>query len=80
MDPTHIMRRHLAQCCADRSAKLHDDALQNLPRATELRLSPPIVQVSDLTFDYPGFRALERVSLEIQPGTVTALVGLNGAG
>ena len=43
-------------------------------------MSEPIIQVTDLTFDYPGFRALERVSLEIQPGTVTALVGPNGAG
>lgn len=39
-----------------------------------------IIEVTDLTFDYPGFRALEHVSLRIAPGTVTALVGPNGAG
>jgi ABC-2 type transport system ATP-binding protein len=43
-------------------------------------LNTPIIEVIDLTFDYPGFRALERVSLSIEPGTVTALVGPNGAG
>jgi ABC-2 type transport system ATP-binding protein len=43
-------------------------------------LSKFIIEVSDLTFDYPGFRALERISLSIEAGTVTALVVPNGAG
>lgn len=43
-------------------------------------MSTFIIEVSDLTFDYPGFRALENVSLSIEQGTVTALVGPNGAG
>ena len=43
-------------------------------------MNTPIIEVIDLTFDYPGFRALAQVSLCIEPGTVTALVGPNGAG
>jgi len=39
-----------------------------------------LIEVKDLTFEYPGKRALDRVSLVIEPGTVTALVGPNGAG
>ena len=43
-------------------------------------LNAPIIEVIDLTFDYPGFRALTTVNLSIEQGTVTALVGPNGAG
>lgn len=39
-----------------------------------------MIQVEGLVFDYPGHRALRHVGLHIEPGTVTALVGLNGAG
>ncbi len=39
-----------------------------------------IIQVHNLSFDYPGFRALDRVSLSLPAGSVTALVGPNGAG
>ncbi len=39
-----------------------------------------MIKISDLIFDYPGHRALDRISLTIQEGSVTALVGSNGAG
>ncbi len=39
-----------------------------------------MIKISELTFDYPGHRALNNVSLTVEPGSVTALVGPNGAG
>lgn len=39
-----------------------------------------IIEVSDLSFFYPGICALNEVSFNIEAGTVTALVGPNGAG
>lgn len=39
-----------------------------------------MITVNNLTFDYPGKRALDNVSFEIKPQTITALVGPNGAG
>ncbi|HEU0264152.1 MAG TPA: ABC transporter ATP-binding protein [Geobacterales bacterium] len=39
-----------------------------------------MITVTDLTFDYPGTRALERVSFTVAAGSITALVGPNGAG
>jgi ABC-2 type transport system ATP-binding protein len=39
-----------------------------------------MIEISNLTFDYPGHRALEDVTLTVATGSVTALVGPNGAG
>lgn len=39
-----------------------------------------MIRVEHLIFDYPGHRALDDVSFEIAPRTITALVGPNGAG
>jgi ABC-2 type transport system ATP-binding protein len=39
-----------------------------------------VVRVEGLTFEYPGRRALDAVSLEIPRQSITALVGPNGAG
>lgn len=39
-----------------------------------------IVEVDNLIYEYPDFRALHNVYLQIKRGTVTALVGPNGAG
>jgi ABC-2 type transport system ATP-binding protein len=39
-----------------------------------------VIEVRDLVFDYPGLRALDRVSFVLEPQSITALVGPNGAG
>ena len=39
-----------------------------------------IIEVNNLTFEYPGKRALNNVSLNINQGDIMALVGPNGAG
>jgi ABC-2 type transport system ATP-binding protein len=39
-----------------------------------------MIEVRELSYEYPGLRALSDVSFEIAPGTITALVGPNGAG
>jgi ABC-2 type transport system ATP-binding protein len=39
-----------------------------------------LIEISGLTFEYPGHRALDDVTLTIAVGSVTALVGPNGAG
>jgi ABC-2 type transport system ATP-binding protein len=39
-----------------------------------------MIEVRDLVYEYPSKRALEGVSLSVQPHTITALVGPNGAG
>ena len=38
------------------------------------------LQAQDLCFGYQGRAVIDSVSLELQPGTLTALVGPNGAG
>ncbi|GIL39499.1 ABC transporter ATP-binding protein [Roseiterribacter gracilis] len=39
-----------------------------------------MIRVRDLVFDYPGHRALDGLSFNIDAGSVVALVGPNGAG
>jgi ABC-2 type transport system ATP-binding protein len=39
-----------------------------------------MIEITGLTFDYPGHRALNEVTLTVANGSVTALVGPNGAG
>ena len=39
-----------------------------------------ILEMKDITKEFPGVRALDGVSLRVRPGTVHALMGENGAG
>jgi branched-chain amino acid transport system ATP-binding protein len=42
--------------------------------------APYIIEVQDLTKDFSGFLAVNRVSLKVSPGAIHALIGPNGAG
>ena len=39
-----------------------------------------ILQMKNISKSFPGVKALDRVNLNIKPGTVHALMGENGAG
>ena len=43
-------------------------------------MAEPVIRIDNLVFEYPGKRALNGVSVDIAPDTITALVGPNGAG
>ena len=41
---------------------------------------PVILQMREITKEFPGVRALDRVSLEVHRGTILSICGENGAG
>ncbi len=40
----------------------------------------PVLEVSQLTMDFGGLRALDHIDLEVRAGEIVALIGPNGAG
>src|SRR6201994_2992253 len=40
----------------------------------------PLLELRGITKDFPGARALDEVSLDLEPGEIHALCGENGAG
>ena len=43
-------------------------------------MGDPILKIEDLTHDFGSFRAIDRVSVQIEQGSITGLIGPNGAG
>lgn len=43
-------------------------------------MAKPLIEVSQLVYDYPGVRALDRVKFDVKAGEIFALVGPDGAG
>ena len=43
-------------------------------------MGDPILKIEDLTYDFGSFRAIDRVSVQIEKGSITGLIGPNGAG
>ena len=50
------------------------------PVATRRTPRQPMLAIEDLTTDYGPVRAVDHVSLQVPPGSVTAVLGANGAG
>lgn len=42
--------------------------------------SEPVIVIEDVTVDFGGLQAVSHVSLDMMPGTITAIIGPNGAG
>jgi len=82
-----IVRARLGMASFDSSVREVDwllsqsrgTAIESAPD-NDLRLDQPIV-LKDISFEYPnGTRALDRVTLTIEPGVATAVLGKSGSG
>jgi phosphate transport system ATP-binding protein len=67
----------VSQACARDAAAL---ASARTPSEEARDLEAPSVEIRDLDFYYGGFKALEGVSMDIQPRSITALIGPSGSG
>jgi branched-chain amino acid transport system ATP-binding protein len=50
------------------------------PARAKPRMGPEMLTIEELTTDYGPIRAVDHVSLEVPEGSVTAVLGANGAG
>ncbi|WP_108260544.1 urea ABC transporter ATP-binding protein UrtD [Mangrovicoccus ximenensis] len=47
---------------------------------SEIKPGTPLLQVTDITVDFDGFKAIDGFSLTLRPGELRILIGPNGAG
>lgn len=52
----------------------------DLETVADMRDDQPVLALDSITKTFPGVKALDKVSLRLYPGQVTALIGENGAG
>ena len=43
-------------------------------------MSQYILEMKNITKEFPGVKALDNVNLQVEPGEIHALIGENGAG
>jgi ABC-type branched-subunit amino acid transport system ATPase component/branched-subunit amino acid ABC-type transport system permease component len=60
--------------------KTSEVARQRPAEATQVRVSPKSLRVTDLTVAFGGVVAVDGLSLEVNPGEIVGLIGPNGAG
>jgi ABC-type branched-subunit amino acid transport system ATPase component/ABC-type branched-subunit amino acid transport system permease subunit len=55
-------------------------SVQRTRPAGETSGAPPVLVTNEIVVTFGGVRAVDRVSLQVQPGEVVGLIGTNGAG